>query len=221
LYESDRDGDRAIFRQRANSTGTERLTTPEAGVTHTPQSCSSEYLLFSAQKGSQSRLWTMSLKDGQLAPYENMDAREAAFSPDGQWIAYQTPVNGSTNAVFLDSFPRPGDRHQVPLPGTAGHPFWSPRGDQIIMNTGGFSSTVIAVVTKPSVSFGRPEDFPREGRAETPPMTDRRNSDMLPDGQHVIGVVAQEDTLRGGQVRQIVIVQNWFEELRARAPKRR
>jgi hypothetical protein len=43
---------------------------------------------------------------------------------------------------------------------------------------------------------------------------------MLPDGQRIIGVVAQDDSLlRGGQARQIVVVENWFEELKARSPK--
>jgi len=221
LYQSDREGDRGIFRQRADGTGTERLTTPESGVTHTPQSCCSDgaYLLFSAQKANQSRLWTISLKDRKLAPYGEMNAREAAFSPDGRWIVYQTPMDGSTNAVFVEPFPRTGERHQVPLPGSGGQPFWSPTGDEIIMNTGAFSSTVVAVTTKPSLRFGRPRPFPREGRNDPPPTTDRRNSDMLPDGQHVIGVVAQEDSLlRGGQERQFVVVQNWFEELKARVP---
>jgi Tol biopolymer transport system component len=220
LYQSDREGDRAIFRQRVDGTGTERLTKPEADVIHTPQSCSSDYLLFSAQKGGQSRLWTMSLKNRKMDAYGDMNAREAAFSPDGHWIVYQTTTDLSANGVFVAPFPRTGDqRYQVPLPGNGGQPFWSPTGDEIIMNTGASSSTVITVTTTPSVSFGRPEPFPREGRNDPPPTTDRRNSDMLPNGQQVIGVVAQEDSLlRGGQARQIVVVQNWLEELKGRVP---
>jgi serine/threonine-protein kinase len=225
VYQSDREGDRAIFRQRADGTGTaERLTTPEAGVTHTPQSSSSDgaHLLFSVQKGTESRLWTMSLKDRKMTAYGDMNAREAAFSPNGRWIVYQTPVDGSTNAVFLEPFPRTGSRHQVPLADTVtgGQPFWSPTGDEIIMNTGPFSSTAILVTTKPSVSFGRPEPFSRVGRNDPPPTTDRRNTDMLPDGQHVIGVVAQGSLLVGGQTPQIVVVQNWFTELQQRVPTR-
>jgi Tol biopolymer transport system component len=222
VYQSEREGDRAIFRQRADGTGpTERLTRPEAGVAHTPQSSSSDgvYLLFSAQKGSESSLWTMTLKDRRVTAYGDMNAREAVFSPDGRWIVYQTPIDGSTNGVFVEPFPRTGSRYQVPLAGTGGQPFWSPRGDEIIMNTGAASSTVIAVTTKPSLGFGRPEPFPRHGRLDPPPTTSRRASDMLPDGQRVIGVVTPEDPLTGGgRASQIVVVENWFEELKARVP---
>jgi serine/threonine-protein kinase len=224
VYQSDREGDRAIFRQRADGTGmVERLTKPEPGIAHTPQSSSSDgvSLLFSAQKEGQSRLWTMTLKDRKLAAYGDMNAREAAFSPDGRWIVYQEPIDGGANGVFVEPFPRTGSRYQVPLTGTGGQPFWSPKGDQIIMNTGAASSTLIAVTTQPSVSFGRPEPFPRLRRNDPPPTTDRRNSDMLPDGERVIGVVAQADLLalsNGGPTRQIVIVENWFEELKARVP---
>jgi hypothetical protein len=57
------------------------------------------------------------------------------------------------------------------------------------------------------------------GRADPPPTTDRRASDMLPDGQHVIGVVTPENPLTAGrQAPQIVVVENWFEELKARVP---
>jgi serine/threonine-protein kinase len=226
VYQSDRDGDRAIFRQRADGTGTERLTKPEAGEIHTPQSSSADgaYLLFSAQKGSQSRLWTMSLQDKKVTAYGDMNAREAAFSPDGRWIVYQMPVDGGINGVFLEPFPRTGSRYQVPLSGSGGHPFWSAKGDEIIMNTGAGSSTVIAVTTKPSVSFGHPEPFPRVGRSEPPPSTDRRSADMVPDGRHIIGVVIPGDTvMTRGQatiidVPQIVVLENWFEELKARVP---
>ena len=40
-FQSDREGEPAVFRQRADGTGTaERLTKPEAGSTHSPQSWS-------------------------------------------------------------------------------------------------------------------------------------------------------------------------------------
>ena len=224
VYQSDRDGDRAIFRQRADGTGTiERLTKPEPGVTHTPQSSSSDgvSLLFSAQKEGQSRLWTITLKDRKVAAYGDMNAREAAFSPDGRWVVYQAPIGSGANGVFVEPFPRTGSVYQVPLTGSGGQPFWSPKGDEIFMNTGAASSTVIAVTTKPSVSFGRPAPFSRLGRNDPPPTTDRRNSDMLPDGERVIGVIAQADTLlNGGRAPNIVIVENWFDELKARVPKK-
>jgi Tol biopolymer transport system component len=56
-FQSDRDGDVAIFRQRADGTGTaERLSKPEAGTMHSPQSWSPDgaHLLTTVQKQDES-----------------------------------------------------------------------------------------------------------------------------------------------------------------------
>jgi Tol biopolymer transport system component len=64
-FQSDREGDLAIFWQAADGTGTaERLTKPEVGASHIPESWSakSEQFLFSATKESSVSLWTFSLR---------------------------------------------------------------------------------------------------------------------------------------------------------------
>ena len=93
------------------------------------------------------------------------------------------------------------------------------RGDEIIMNTGPSTCTVIAVTTTPRVGFGRPGDFPRVGRSEPGVNTGRRNVDMMPDGQHVIGVMVQGALQAGGE-QAITVVLNWFDEVRQRVPVR-
>ncbi|OFW27253.1 MAG: hypothetical protein A3H97_12955 [Acidobacteria bacterium RIFCSPLOWO2_02_FULL_65_29] len=217
-FQSDREGDLAIFRQRADGSGTaERLTKPEASVGHTPQSWARDgaHLLFSVEKSNQSTLWTMTVKDRQIAALGDIPAREAAFSPDGRWVAYQV---GNPSAVYLEPFPRTGAKYLVPQSG--GHPFWSPKGDEIIMNTGPTQSRVIAVTTTPRVSFGRPAEFPRIGRTEPNPQAGRRNVDMMPDGQHVIGVPTAGSVSGEQTAQQITVIINWFDELRQRVPVR-
>src|SRR5207344_800329 len=107
-FQSDREGEPAIFRQRADGSGTpERLTKPEAGLAHTPQSWSRDdvHLLFSAEKGSEAVLWTLNVKDHQIAAFGDIAAREAAFSPDGHWVAYQARGNAAmgspATAVYI------------------------------------------------------------------------------------------------------------------------
>ena len=216
-FQSDREGDRAIFRQRADGSGTaERLSKPEAGVAHTPQSWNRDgaQLLFSAEKASESSLWTLTVKDRQVAAFGDVAAREAVFSPDGGWVAYQAGRTPPFN-VYLEPFPRTGAKYLVPQSG--GHPLWSAKGDEILLNIGSNASRVIAVTTTPRVTFGRPAPFPRYGRSEPNPQTDRRNVDMMPDGQHVIGVPTVGAST-GAQVQQITVVLNWFDELRQRVP---
>ena len=64
-FQSDRQGNPAIWWQPAHGGTAERLTTPEPGTSHTPESWSpdGEVLLFSETKGIISSLWTFSLKD--------------------------------------------------------------------------------------------------------------------------------------------------------------
>ena len=73
----------------------ERLTTPEQGTSHVPESWSpdGELLLFSATKDSVSSLWSFSLKDRKATPFSDVKGSSlptnAMFSPDGRSVAYQ------------------------------------------------------------------------------------------------------------------------------------
>ena len=144
---------------------------------------------------------------------------EAAFSPDGRWVAYQSreTTAGTPLQVFLQPFPSTGAKYLVPQVG--GHPFWSRKGDELMLNTSPISSRVIAVTTTPRVEFGRPEEFARVGRLEPNPSTDRRNVDAMPDGQHVIGVTSLSLGDAGASLAtQVNVVLNWFDEVRQRVP---
>ena len=74
-FQSDREGDRGIFWQRADGTGTaERLTTPEPDESHEPEAWSPtrDILLFSITKHPDVALWTWSLKDRKAAPFADV-----------------------------------------------------------------------------------------------------------------------------------------------------
>ena len=127
-FQSNRDGDLALFCQRADGAGVaERLTRPEPGTVHIPQSWSpdGQTLLFSVSRGASFSLQTLSLAGGQLKPYSDVEGPSlvsAAFSPDGHWIAYSHHLG-----VFVEPFPATGAKYQIPQR-TGTHPFWSPDG---------------------------------------------------------------------------------------------
>ena len=214
-FQSDREGDAGIFRQRADGTGTaERLTKAAGKNTHSAQSWSrdGQHLLFSDEADGdpvKATLWILGLNDRKVARFVDGPAREAAFSPNGRWVAYQTP-----SGVFVEPFPRTGAKYLVPQGG--GHPMWSPAGDELILNAGPQRSTIVPILTKPSLSFGRSVDLPRRGRVEAPPTSNRRQADVLPDGR-IVGVMAQGVT---DLTPQIVVVLNWVKELKQRVPTR-
>ena len=226
-FQSDREGDLAIFRQRADGSGTaERLTKPDAGSRHDPQAWSPDgaHLLFTIEKDRQFTLWTMSMKDRRMTAFGDVRSAiptEATFSPDGRWVAYQShpsqeTARGGTTQVFVQPFPSTGTKYLVPQAGA--HPYWSRKGDELILNSGSAQSYAVPVTTTPRVVFGRPQDFSRVGRLE-PTVTMRRNADAMPDGQHVIGVTSSRPLDTAGSA-QITVVLNWFTELQQRVPTR-
>jgi Tol biopolymer transport system component len=227
-YESDRDGEPAVFRQRADGTGVaERLTKPDKRVRYTPQSWSrdGDALLLTADTGGVFELHVLSVKNKTTARYSDVRSlvpTEAAFSPDGHWIVYQKSDKDSANVraiqSFVEPFPSTGAKYLVPLGTLGGHPYWSRQGDRLFFNTSATTSAVINVQTSPTVTFSPARPFSRAQRSEPNPATTRRNADALPDGR-VLGVtlnLARE----GDTGSQIVVVMNWQQWLNARVPRR-
>jgi dipeptidyl aminopeptidase/acylaminoacyl peptidase len=227
VFSSDREGDFALYRTRADGTGTpERLTTPDKGSAHAPQAWSADgsQLVFSNEKGGdvlQSRLWILSMPDRKAAPLvtlKDVAAREASISRDGRWLAYGTRTSAggpASNLVFVEPFPPTGGKYQLPQFG--GHPVWSPKGDFLLTNATQVLSQLTPVITTPRFAFGQAVEFSRRGRQEANPVVGRRMVDFLPDGR-IIGVMSQT----GDQpvaAAEIVVVLNWFEEVRERVPK--
>ena len=89
-------------------------------------------------KDKQWTLWTMSMKDRQpviFGDVRSIDLAEGSFSPDGRWIAYQARESDGPRLVFVQPFPSTGAKYLVRQEG-GGHPDWSAKGDEIILNVG-------------------------------------------------------------------------------------
>src|SRR5262249_51446572 len=155
------EGDAAIFWQRVDGSGAaERLTKPEPGASHIPESWSPDgkVLLFNETKGSAVSLWSLSLSDKTLAPFDSVHSYDApttaAFSPNGRWVAYGSSRNGvRTGALFVQPFPPTGATYQI---GTGGgvHPLWSPDGRELFFNPSQTDFAVVSISTQPTFTFG-------------------------------------------------------------------
>jgi len=220
-FQSDRDGDLAMFRQSTDGTGgAERLTKPDAGTSHEPESWSpkGDSLLFTVTKGAEVSLWTLSLPDRRTAPFGSVRSStrtNALFSPDGRWVAYAiTEQNRPT--IYVEPFPPTAVRHQLTSE-TASQPLWSPDGKELFYNPRPGAIAVVAVATKPTLTFGNPVDVPRP--FQTGPPVVRRAFDITPAGKFV-GLIVAGQTLAATRETntQVRIVLNWFEELKQRVP---
>jgi Tol biopolymer transport system component len=214
-FQSDREGDRAIFWQPVDGGPAERLTRPEAGTSHVPESWrpNDDVFLFSAVRGTEATLWTFSMRDRKASRFGDVTSTafptNAVFRPDGRWVAYQSGDVGTGEATtYVQPFPATGTKYEI---ARGGRPIWSPDGKELFFVPAPSQFVSVSVRTDPVFGFTPPAAVPR--RFGLAPPTSPRPYDILPDGRMVT-----VDTVNpaGDRLAQLVVVLNWFEELRAR-----
>jgi Tol biopolymer transport system component len=230
-YQSDRDGDGAIFWQRADGTApAERLTKPDKDTAHVPASWSNdETLLFtvvpSKATAAPGALWTYVRSSGTAAPFGGVTAaaQNPMFSPDGRWVAYasgESPVE-----IYVQPFPASTAKYFLARPTGSANvslPVWSPEGTELFFAHRPGQMMVAAVTTRPTFAFGNPTEVPRrfrgtvDGSAITP-----RSFDIMPNGRFIGLFAPGQSSGATGTVStqpEIHIVLNWFEELKRLVP---
>jgi serine/threonine-protein kinase len=227
-FESTRDGHRGIFVRRADGTGDEKqLTTAEPGTEHHPESWSSDdrYLAFSRVAKDGVQLWFYSWaasKAEQFSDLTSTDPLNAAFSPNGRWVAY-TSRNaglGFSARVFVQPVPATGATYLVSPEGEAGHhPFWSTDGRELFYFGIAGSRVVSAPVTLGlTPTFGKAEPLvallPTNTTARAP-----LNYGVMPGDQSFIWTKPSMSAIPSAGPASIKLVLHWFDELRAIGPR--
>ena len=213
-----------------NLDGSERLLVAlPAGVTvlRSPSwSPDGKLLAYTIQTGSQHDIWVLTMGDTPTTkPFLNSAASEYSpkFSPDGRWLAYASNESGRSE-VYVRGYPK-GERYAVST-GGGDAPVWRPDGREIF-----FEGPYEGVQKLMAVSITSEGDSLR--LAQPVPLFDMRvpgptgvieqyassgnigaEYDILPDGKRFV-------MIRGADpqgAREIVLVQNWFEELKRRVP---
>ncbi len=224
VFQSDREGDAGLFWQQLNGGRAERLTKADAGTSHVPESWSSAngVILYTVTKGTTVSLWMLSTRDGKRAPFggvQSLTPTGAVFSPDGRWVAYATMEAGSTfSTVYVQPFPPTGATYQVSRDDDGHHPVWSRDGKELFYVPGPGRLASATVTTQPSFAITPPTLLPPAGLQGPPRVL--RNYDVMPDGARFVGITAagDEDQSEAATGRQLHVVLNWFEELKARVP---
>jgi serine/threonine-protein kinase len=220
-FQSDREGDLALFSQPADGGTAERLTKPDAGTSHVPESWSptEDTLLFSVSKGSVISLWALSVRDGKAAPFDEVRSAapyptDAMFSPDGRLVVYQTgEISGGEATTYVQPFPPSGTKYQI---ARGGRPLWSRDGKELFYVPAPSQFMAVDVRTQPSFSFTHPVAVPRGFGIADP--ANPRPYDATLDGRIVgVGTAGQSQGGPPGPA-EIRVVLNWFEELKTRVP---
>jgi eukaryotic-like serine/threonine-protein kinase len=219
VYGSERSGVSNLYRQAADGSGApEHLLESDSvqiPISYTPDG---RLLVSVGVTGQQRDIYLLPLEgERKIVPLIQGPANEltAEVSPDGRWIAYDSDESGQFE-VYVRRFPDAsnGSRWQVSS-GGGRQPLWSRDGHELFYRD--FSGAVLAVPVASGTVFapGRPSRV-LEGAnyAGGGGRGGARTYDVSPDGRRFL-------MLKGNGARaapELVVVLNWFEELRRLAP---
>ena len=209
----------ALAWRLADGTG-EADTLIEADSVMQPESVSPDgrFLLFArAFAGTSSDIFVLPLEgDHKPYPFLNTPATEynAAFSPDGRWVAYVSFETGRPE-IYVRAFPGPGGgKWQVSNEGGT-QPVW-PKGANEIFYRNGERVMAVSVQTQPTFQPGSPRQlFVGRYLLWTGPF---RSYDVAPGGQRFLMVRDKDQDL---SARTVTVVLHWAGELAQRAPAKK
>jgi serine/threonine-protein kinase len=205
-----REGRFNLFSYAVDGSGREvRLT--RSDLPHWPGSWSPDGMLFVYQEQhpeSGYDIWVLATgEDEPPRALLRTQANEAGpiFSPDGRWLAYSSDESGR-DEVYVTAFPEAGARVQVSTDGGL-QPVWDPDGRTLYYRNGE-RMMAVQLTYLPALEAGRPEvlfsgSFGGAGRYSP-------SYDITADGERFLMVAADPG--------KIVVVLNWFEELKRLVP---
>ena len=225
VFASSRDGSSPnLYSRAADGTGAvERLT--DSPNTQHPKTISPDgtHLIFeegSPDTGSDFHVLTLD-HDRRVAPLivTEFDEQNPEISPDGRWLAYESDASGQYE-IWVRPFPDvDGGQWQISTTGGT-QPLWGPDGRELLyLAKAGLMG--VTVETEASFAWGAPTLIIEGPYYDTSAANGSRSYDSAPDGQRFLMLAARapadpDDPFAG--LAQIIVVENWFEELKARVP---
>jgi len=143
----------------------------------------------------------------------------AEISHDGRWIAYQTDRSGRTE-VFVRPYPAMNAEWPISTAGGA-EPLWSSQDRELFYRS--LTGAIMRVTVKPGEAWAAsapeqllPGDGLRIGGGDFP----MRTYDVSRDGRRFLVLKKAPGQKRGAADPSMIVVQNWFEELKRKVPPR-
>jgi Tol biopolymer transport system component len=221
VFSSQRAGGASLFWQAADGTGAaERLTEGPGAHYFSSISADGTKLVFDDVGPSQADIRMLALDgDRRAAPLIATTFSEygADLSADGRWMAYQSNESGR-NEVYVRPFPGvDSGRWQVSTSGGT-QPRWAPNSRELFYVDA--EGRIVAVAVQPGPGFvaDNPQVVVDGPFATTILAFSGRMYDVSRDGQRFLLLKGAEGAEQKAAPRQIVVITNWFEELRRRVP---
>ena len=217
LYISDRGGETAVWRQRADgSTPAERVLRRPRPVMEVQISRDARWLIYRVLNDSSRDVYGIRIgQDTTPVPLlvSRFNEQAASLSPDGAYLAYQSDESG-VDEVYVRPFPRTSEgRWQVSTSG-GNSPRWAHGGREIMYQSSSGDMMSVPVTTRPTFSAGEPRRLFSYAAGFWPSVI-VPYWDLSPDDRRLLmvrfGVASQ--TPGGGQ---LIVVEHWLQELRAK-----
>jgi eukaryotic-like serine/threonine-protein kinase len=215
-------GVRNLFRRAADGTGTvDQLTRDTTAVakTVTPDGKglifieSSEAPTGTGDRGDVMLLPLPAERRPQPLVQTAFSETNAELSPNGRWLAYQSNESGHEE-VYVVPFPKVATSKTRVSPSGGGRPVWARNGREIFYLS--MSALMrVPVTTDSTFAAGNPSKL-FEGPYLFGPTG--RTYDVSPDGQRFLMLKQSTMDSESSPSARMVLVQNWFEELKRRVP---
>ena len=146
------------------------------------------------------------------------DERSASVSPDGRWLAYQSDESGQSE-IYVRPYPEVDTGRWQISTGGGSSPLWRRDGRELFYFVAGPGPTdavmAVSVESEPVFTPGAPELLFQGAY----PFPNTRGSfyDVSLDGQQFL-MITFAAAVSTGESPQIIIVENWLEELKRLAP---
>jgi serine/threonine-protein kinase len=145
---------------------------------------------------------------------------DGMISPDGRWLAYQSNESGSFDIYVRPFSPvNSGVRHTVSTNGGT-QPRWSPNGRELFY-LDSRTNVMMSVRVAPgdTWSAGTPEKLFDATQYSVGPNFPYYNYDIAKDGRFLMIKSPGSSSPDDQPTASLVVVQNWFEELKRLVPK--
>jgi len=222
VFTSSRGGPFNLFSRPADGTGTDERLTISSNVQFGSPSFSADgsRMVFTEvmpKTGEDLMSLSMDPSTGLSARGERPEPllatifaeRNPQISPDGHWLAYESNESGQED-IYVRPFPKVGDGRWQISSGGGNVPLWARSGRELFYRNGD-SMMSVSVQTTPTFSAGNPTKL-FQGYI----FGLGRSYDVSRDGQRFLMI---KDNTAGDQTTtsgSIVVVLNWFEELKAK-----
>jgi serine/threonine-protein kinase len=129
------------------------------------------------------------------------------ISPDGHWLAYESNESGRRE-IYVQPFPGPGGKWQVSASG-GDRPVWSRKSRELFYRSE--DGIMRARYTARGETFAADKPSLWAAKKDLEPYFD-----LAPDGNRF--VVVQTEESQKNSPEQVMLLENFFDELRRRSP---